>query len=219
MDMNVQQIFLHGLGQDPLSWEKVIIQMQPPWNSVCCNWASFVRGKEACYENLYAAFSELCEDYNETLDICGLSLGGVVALNYAIDHPERVKSLVLVAAQYKMPKALLRVQDVLFGLMPESMFKEVGLAKSEMRRLCATMRDLDFSASLFKVTCPVLVVCGDMDRANRRASEELADRLPNAELAIVPDVGHEINTDAPEEMVNLLRRFYGLNERVTSGQI
>jgi len=217
MYMDTQQIFLHGLGQDPLSWEKVIIQLQPPWNCACWNWAAFLRGKEASYENLYAAFSEVCEDYNDRLDICGLSLGGVVALNYAIDHPKRVKSLVLAAAQYKMPKALLRVQDVLFGLMPESMFKETGLAKKEMRQLCSTMRELDFSASLSSVTCPVLVVCGDMDRANRRASEELAARLPNAELQIVPDVGHEINMDAPEEMVELLRCFYGLSERTENG--
>lgn len=51
------------------------------------------------------------------------SLGAVLTLNYAIDHPDKVKALVLIAAQYKMPKKLLKVQNMLFHLMPNSAFQ------------------------------------------------------------------------------------------------
>ena len=48
-----------------------------------------------------------CDKENEEIVLCGLSLGAVLTLNYAIDHPDKVKALVLIAAQYKMPKKLL----------------------------------------------------------------------------------------------------------------
>ena len=44
-----------------------------------------------CFESL----TDIC--------LCGLSLGGVLALNYAIEHPEKIKGMVLIATQYKMP--------------------------------------------------------------------------------------------------------------------
>lgn len=43
--------------------------------------------------------------------------------------PTKVKSLILIAPQYNMPKFLLKVQNVLFKFMPESQFKDIGLTK------------------------------------------------------------------------------------------
>ena len=43
--------------------------------------------------------------------------GAVLALNYAIDFPQKAGSLVLIAPQYDMPKFLLKVQNVLFKFM------------------------------------------------------------------------------------------------------
>ena len=57
----------------------------------------------------------------------------VLALNYAIDHPDKVKALVLIAAQYKMPRKLLKVQNMLFHLMPNSAFKKMGFKKADFR--------------------------------------------------------------------------------------
>ena len=142
------------------------------------------------------------------LDLCGLSLGGVLALHYAIDHPQKVRSLVLIAAQYRMPKALLRFQNIVFRLMPKSMFQQTGFGKADFLRLCQTMMELDFSPSLSNVTCPVLVVCGERDSANKAASRELAGRLRAAELCLLEGAGHELNTEAPERLAELLRRFY-----------
>lgn len=57
----------------------------------------------------------------------------VLALNYAIDHPDKVKALVLIAAQYKMPRKLLKVQNMLFHLMPNSAFDKMGFKKADVR--------------------------------------------------------------------------------------
>ena len=134
-------------------------------------------GKDITYKELYSAFSEVCDKEDEEIVLCGLSLGAVLALNYAIDHPDKIKALVLIAAQYKMPEKLLKFQNVLFRLMPNSMFKQTGFTKADVISLCGTMAELDFTESLHNVSCPVLIVCGEKDNANKKASKELARYL------------------------------------------
>jgi len=204
-----RQIYLHGLGQTPVSWEQTIAALRPAGNSVCPNLAGLIRGEDAAYQNLYPAFCELCGQFEKKIDLCGLSLGGVLALNYAIDHPEKVRSLVLIAAQYKMPKNLLRFQNALFRLMPERMFQQTGFGKAEFLRLCGTMAVLDFSGSVRNILCPTLVVCGGKDSSNKKAAAELADLIPDAELQIFDGVGHEVNLEAPERLAEALWGFYG----------
>ncbi len=202
----MKQIFVHGLGQTPASWNQTLQAMGAGETALCPDLAKLT--SDASYNHLYAAFSAVCDACEGKLDLCGLSLGGVLALHYAIDHPQKVRSLVLIAAQYRMPKALLRFQNIVFRLMPKSMFQQTGFGKADFLRLCQTMMELDFSPSLDKIACPVLVVCGEKDSANKMASGELAGRLRTAELCLLEGAGHEVNTEAPEKLAELLRRFY-----------
>ena len=205
----MKQIYLHGLGQNPDSWSKVIEQLETAEHSVCPDLSELVQGQDTTYQNLYAAFSAMCDEIEEDLCLCGLSLGGVLALNYAIEHPEKIKGLVLIATQYKMPKKLLRVQNAIFRFMPKSMFQQMGFGKSDFLKLCNTMMKLDFSDSIYKVSCPTLVIYGEKDRANKNASIELANMLIDAELQVFNGVGHEINIEAPDKLVETLRVFFG----------
>lgn len=202
------QIYLHGLGQTPANWEKTIIRLKSAEYSVCPNLADLLQGQETTYINLYSALSNICNSFDEAIDLCGLSLGGILALNYAIDYPEKVRSLVLIAAQYKMPEKLLRFQNVIFQFMPKAMFQQTGFGKSEFLQLCKTMSELDFSTSIRKVTCPTLVICGEKDSANKKASMELADILEHAEFQMIHGSGHEVNVEAPEKLAEILRDFY-----------
>lgn len=201
-------VFLHGLGQTCANWENVIAQLQLDGSSTCPDLIGICKTEEATYKKLYEGFSRICSEIDEPIDLCGLSLGGVLALNYAIEHPEKVNSLVLIATQYKMPKGLLKLQNILFRFMPKSMFQSTGFGKKEFIRLCKTMMELDFSSSIQKVSCPALVVCGERDSVNKKASEELAGFLKDAELQIVSGSGHEVNIEAPEKLAELLCVFY-----------
>ena len=103
------KVFVHGLGQTPESWNAVLSSMDETEKCVCPNLVEGVKNQNVNYKNLYKAFSELCDEFDESINLCGLSLGGVLALNYAIERPEKVKSLVLIATPYKMPKMLLKL--------------------------------------------------------------------------------------------------------------
>lgn len=204
----MHSIYLHGLGQTPASWDNLISQLELAECSECPDLIEICQGKQATYKNLYDGFSKICLKLDEPIDLCGLSLGGVLALNYTIEHPEKVNSLILIAAQYKMPERLLKFQNILFRFMPESMFQHTGFGKNEFIQLCKTMMELDFTNSIQKVFCPTLIVCGERDFANKKASVELAGSLKNAELQMISGSGHEVNIEAPERLAEVLRVFY-----------
>lgn len=204
----MKQIYVHGLGQTPDSWTKTIENIKTDEHSVCLNLPELIQGKQATYQNLFAAFSDFCNQYDTSVSLCGLSLGGVLALNYTIDHPEKVHSLVLIATPYRMPKRLLQFQNILFRFMPKSMFQQMGFCKREFLQLCESMMTLDFSDSLSKIACPALVICGEKDSANKKASVKLADLLTNAAFSELKGSGHEVNTEAPEQLAAVLSGFY-----------
>lgn len=204
----MKYLYLHGLGQKPDSWNRTIKETKVSGSSISLSLAEMSEGKDVTYKELYSAFSEVCDKEDEEIALCGLSLGAVLALNYAIDHPDKTKALVLIAAQYKMPEKLLKFQNVLFRLMPNSMFKQIGFKKADVISLCGTMAKLDFTDSLHNVCCPVLIVCGEKDHANKKASKELTRYLSKSFFYELLKTGHEVNIEAPEEIAIVLQKFY-----------
>lgn len=204
----MKYLYLHGLGQNADSWNKVtgIINMLD--NTMCLDFPEMLRDKPVTYSNLYTAFSEICDAEREDIILCGLSLGGVLALNYAIDHPQKVKALILIAAQYKMPARLLKVQNLMFHFMPQAMFHQTGFGKSDFISLCRTMEKLDFSESLNRISCSTLILCGEKDKINKKASVELSKLLKDSQFKEVSETGHEVNLESPEKLALLLRDFY-----------
>ncbi|MEG2687313.1 MAG: alpha/beta hydrolase [Christensenellaceae bacterium] len=204
----MKQIFIHGLGQDASSWKKTI-SMLPYQNMIDCpNLATIVDGNQYTYENIYKAFSSYACQYKEPVSICGLSLGAVIALNFAVDNPEKVSALILIAPQYKMPKTLLRLQNIIFRFMPNSAFEKMGFDKETFIKLTQSMMNLDFSEGLKDIICPTLVLYGEKDRANRTSCETAARLIPNAEIKVIENSGHEINIDAPEKLSIAISSFF-----------
>lgn len=204
----MMNIFIHGLGQTPSSWEQTLALLGGAKESVCPHLPELIRGKPATWQNLYAAFAHYCNAFNDPLNLCGLSLGGVLALQYALDYPQKVHALVLIAAPYRMPRRLLRFQNALFRLMPAKMFQETGFSKRDFLSLCSSMIDLDFTASLPRIACPTLVLCGEKDFANRKSCSQLAQLLPQATFIVTPHAGHEINVEAPAALAEALKTFW-----------
>lgn len=204
----MRQLYVHGLGQTPDSWKAVLDGLGAPGDCLCPDLAELASGEGLTYSQLYGAFSRYCDGWTGALDLCGLSLGSILALHYAAQRPERVRSLVLIAPQYQMPRRLLTAQNLLFRLLPSSLFPQTGFSKAQFLQLCGSMAELDLSGLLPRVSCPVLVVCGSRDWANRKACAELARLLPRSDLRIVEHGGHELNREAPEQLAALLREFW-----------
>ncbi len=201
-------VLLHGLGQTPASWDGVLAAMDPGARACCPDLPTLLRGREAVYPVLYQALSTQLETLPGPLDLGGLSLGAVLALHYALDHPGRVRALALAAPQIAMPRRLLAVQDLVFRLLPQGAFGGTGFSKADFRRLTASMAELDFRRQVPSLRCPMLVVCGAGDQANRKAAQELHSLLPTSALHLIQGAGHEVNRDAPQALGALLDAFF-----------
>ena len=199
----MKYVLLHGMGQNASSWDKTISLLSDDTETVCPELSDFFTEGNCFYNKMYAAFCDYCNNFSELLNLCGLSLGAVLALNYAIDFPKKVNSLILIAPQYDMPKFLLKVQNVLFKFMPESQFKDIGLTKKDFITLTNSMADMVFTNGLDKVTCPVLILCGEKDNVNKKAAIKLAEKLPNAKFATIENSGHEVNIDNPQGLAKV----------------
>ena len=204
----MRYIFVHGLGQNSSSWEETISFMGKTTQISHPDLFDLLEDKDHNYNNLYHVLTEYVEASSEPVTLIGLSLGAVLALNYTIDHPKRVQSLVLMAPQYKMSKLLLKVQNTVFRFMPEASFQKLGSSKNDFIVLMSSMMELDFSKDLERVQCNTLVLCGKRDKVNKRAAKKLAAQLPKAEMRTVMGAGHEINAEAPEKLASILNDFF-----------
>lgn len=207
MSENTAFVLIHGLGQTSSSWDAVISFLPPNIQLFCPDLCLLTGKSEATYENLYRAFENYCMSISDKINLCGISLGAVLVLNYAVDHPKEVKSLVLIAPQYKIPRFLFGLQNVLFHFMSPKSFC-VGFNKEQMICLTSSMRELDFSRVLSNIACPVIVVCGNNDKANRKAAKEMISLIPAARLHFIRDAGHEVNIDTPKELSDVLKFFW-----------
>ena len=98
-------LLIHGLGQTSEVWEETR-RLLPFGDVHCPDLVSLLDGAPAAYDTLYHAFAAYCDALPQPLHLCGLSLGGVLALQYAAERPARAASLVLIGTPYRIQRRL-----------------------------------------------------------------------------------------------------------------
>jgi pimeloyl-ACP methyl ester carboxylesterase len=156
-------------------------------------------------------------------ELCGLSLGGLVALHAA--RRVHVRRLIVCAAFDRLPATLrrgTRALAVVARAMPRRFLhgRLVAELPEAYRTLAldeiAPLRSAELSRLMWQaagsvvdaeaITAPTIVVCGERDQANLPLCRALAERLPNATLEIVPEAGHVASLDNPDAFSALLSR-------------
>lgn len=205
----MKNILIHGLGQNSKDWDTIKNELETRGiSSIAPDLFALAKGRELDYSTVYQAFSELCESYKDKLNLCGLSLGGLLALNYAIRYPKKINSLVLIGTPFEIPKGLLKFQNIVFGFMPKAAFQNMGVSKKDFIRLSKSMVDLNFMDSAAALDCPALILCGAKDKTNMESAKRFHEAMKNSKLVIVEDSGHEVNKDNPNELVRVLQNFW-----------
>ncbi len=58
------------------------------------------------------------------------------------------------------------------------------------------------------IKCPVLLLCGAKDNANKRASLKINDYLNNSLFKVIENASHEVNLDNPKKLAKFICDFY-----------
>ena len=198
----MKTIFLHGLGQTSNDWNEVI--KQTLYLDSECPELFYLSENDITYSKILFELEKLYANITEPFNICGVSLGAILALNYTIRNSDKVNSLILIGVQYKVPSFIIDFQNLLFRFIPQKAFENIGISKKDVIKLAHSMRSLDLRRDLNKIKCPVTIICGEKDIINLKAAKKLGKILPQAELYIIPNVGHEVNKYAPETIANIL---------------
>ena len=204
----MKKILLHGSGHRAASWDQTISYMTDTEDILCPDLSLLLEGKEATYEHLYASFAAYCNRIDGPVHLCGLSLGGVLAADYALEFPQKVKTLVLIGTPYKVPKAALAVQSIVFRLLPKSLFDPMAFDKKNTLRLGASMKNIDFSSKAGRIQCPALILCGEKDRANMSSARAFTQHIKHAELNVIENTGHVVNEENPRMLAAILNDYY-----------
>lgn len=201
-------ILIHGSGHKAKSWDKMISYMENKKDILTPDLSIILNGKEVSYSNLYSQFREYCNKIDGKINLCGLSLGGILALNYSLDFPGKVNLLILIGTPYKVPRVMFRIQNIIFKFLPKSLFESMAFNKKDTFILGKTMKNLDFSNRVQNIKCPTLIICGEKDNANIKSAHYLAENIENAKLEIMKNTGHIINEESPEELAKTLTEFW-----------
>lgn len=166
----------------------------------------------------------------ERVPIVGVSLGGWIAAELAVRHPERISRLVLADAfglrieDHAIPDLLAVLDDTralrrLLFADPSGPMADLALPDKgpERDQLIAAFRAFGPAAPLYdpklagrlrRATCPTLVVWGDHDPLLPLAyAEAYRDGLPNAELEIIQACGHLPHFEQEKRFVEAVTEF------------
>lgn len=208
----MKKILVHGSGHKAKSWNDTVSYMGNAEDILCPNLSSILNGEEANYTNLYSAFTKYCNEINGKFHLCGISLGGILALNYALDFPDKVKSLVLIGTPHKIPRVMFCIQNMIFSFLPKSIFENMAFSKKDTFILGNSMKKLDFCNRVQNIRCPTLIICGEKDSANIKSAYYFHKNIKNAKLKIIGNIGHVVNEESPKTLAETLNKHYNENE-------
>jgi len=155
-------------------------------------------------------------------------MGGAIAVETALRHPEILAGLILAATGAKLavaPELLSAMRgdwesvvQILAG-WSQGMQTDPKTTRIYLQRLSeldpevvyrdyAACNAWDRTAQLGKITLPTLVICGDADRMTPvEQSLDLQRRIKTARLVIVPGAGHMVMLEQPDLVAGAVHRF------------
>jgi pimeloyl-ACP methyl ester carboxylesterase len=191
------------------------------------------------------AYAKLINGWLEGLGISeaifiGHSMGSAIALSLATNYPQQVAGLGLLGAGARM-----RVrQDILadcantttFHKAVESLisgafshFADLRLVELAASRMAETRpsvlhgdllacHEFDLTEKLVDIKSPTLVLCGSEDQLTPlRSSQFLAGTIPMASLKVIPEAGHMVMLEKPQEVASALQDYLATIPRSQAG--
>jgi pimeloyl-ACP methyl ester carboxylesterase len=234
-------VLLHGIGSSARSWQHQLQALADEYDVVAWDMRGY--GSSSDPTRPYS-MADAADDLAGLLDhlgfdqahIGGLSMGGVLALEFYGKYPNRVRSLILAdtnAGQAAVsederqrlleqrlsaagePSGLARQRTPML-LSPDAAPEVVAEAESIMaevhpegyRHAARALAETDERDVLPHIQVPTLVIWGECDMVcTREEAEFLVQNIKGARLEVIPKAGHLSNMENPDAFNEAVRRF------------
>ncbi|MGH2618892.1 MAG: alpha/beta fold hydrolase [Thermomicrobiales bacterium] len=240
----VPVVFLHGVTDSWRSWEPVLPYLPGSIHAFTLSQRGHGDADRPASGYRFADFSADLAAFMDAHGIgpaivVGHSMGSYVAQRFTMDHPERVRGLVLVGSVTTwrgnpvvtdiwesvvstltdpVDPAFVREfqegtglpQELLDMVVQESLKVPAHVWRGAWHAIANT----DYSAELRKIQAPTLIIWGDQDPLCPRDEQEaLVAGIASARLVVYPDRGHNPHWEAPErfaaDLVDFIDRLTG----------
>lgn len=234
-------LFLNGLGMSVWDWEGQVGYFSKEYRVITFDY----RGQGASDKppGPYG-ISLFCDDTARLLrsinasptHLVGLSMGGMIAFQMAVSHPELVRSMVIVNSgpelilrtwtqklEFLKRRLIVRILGMrrMAEILAGSLFPEKGqeALRREMARRWAqndknaynnSVRALtgwSVSKYLGEILCPTLVISADQDYTPLSYKQSYVSKMPDAELAAISNSRHATPLDQPEIFNRIVSEF------------
>jgi 3-oxoadipate enol-lactonase len=234
-------LLIHGLGSCTLDWEYQIPDFAQSHRVIAMDVRGHGQSGKPAGPYSVKQFAEDAAALLEHLQaapahIVGLSMGGMIAFQMAVDAPHAVRSMTIVNSGPEMilrtlvQKAVVRSRFAvgrIFGMRtlargiagrlfpkPEQAewrkTCEDRIARNEMRPYFDSLRAIDgwsVASHIGGIRCPVLVVASDHDYTPVDVKRAYASQIPNARVAVLEDSRHAGPIDQSAQFNRLVRDF------------
>jgi len=229
-------VFLHGVGSDRTVWRPQLDHFAAERRAIAFDYPGYGESDPAPQDTSRDDYSAATLSAMKALGVerahvCGLSLGGVVAIAMADAEPEACISLILADTFAANPDGQAIYERSLAASGDLRVLAEARVdvliaqpADPEVRReVVETMSRIDPAAyrigakavwladqrdRVADIRMPTLVICGEDDKPTPPAlSQELHAMIAGSQLAMVPNAGHLTNLEQPAEFNRLVDEF------------
>jgi len=234
-------LFLNGLGMSARDWEIQVAYFSKEYQVITFDCRG--QGSSDKPPGPYS-IALFCDDTVRLLrsinawpaHLVGLSMGGMIAFQMAVSHPELVRSMIIVNSgpefklrtwrqKFEFLKRRLIVgvlgMPTMARVLAGRLFPEKGQEnlRMEMEQRWAqnnkkayinsflALRDWSVSKYLEQIRCPTLIVSADQDYTPVGYKQFYMSKIPGAELAVISNSRHASPQDQPERFNSIVAEF------------
>ncbi len=225
----MQLVFIHGSGGTGEVWQ---YQLEAFPGAVAPTLPGHPDGEIIATMEGYTRWvhSFITQNGYRDVVLVGHSLGGGIALQYALDYPRELKAIVPVGSGARLrvhPDYLKELEAAVSGdagpwlqrqeersALMEPAFRQKFLQTRMSTGPAPQLNDLrtcdkfDVMDRVGEIKLPTLLICGTEDVMTPvKYHQFLADRLPDARLVVIPGTTHYVFTEKPAEVNHALKEF------------
>ena len=239
-------LFIHGLGSSTRDWDAQVGAFASAYRVITFDLRGHGRSDKPAGPYSIDLFASDAVGLLEALEveaahIVGISLGGAVAFQLALDHPALVKTLTIVNsaptmgiseedARREIERRVGIVQKMGMRAMGEALapnlfpnpeqaalrhtFVERWAENDPQAYIDATRSMLGWTVldKISSIQCPSLILASDQDYTPVAVKEAYVKLMPHAELVVLPEAHHAVPVEAPAKFNAALEAFLKQHE-------